>query len=106
MARTTIQKRIKRIVRSPRLLLITGTLLVLGATLLFANKGIWRHIALKHEVSERHEHLAVLTGEERELTGRVNLLRLEDAAMLERIARERYSMKRAGEIIYRTEGRN
>ncbi|GEM_PF-5640719 len=101
MARTPIKKRLKRILRSPRLLLITAILTVLGTTLLFANKGLWRHIALRHEISDRKEYLAKLQRDENEVNRRVNLLKLEDASMIERIARERYNLKRPGEIIFK-----
>jgi cell division protein FtsB len=84
-------------------MLISSILVVLSATLLFANKGLWRHITLRHEVSERKEQLAKLQTDE-ELVGRaVALLRLEDPSTIERIARERINMRRAGETIYRVQ---
>jgi cell division protein FtsB len=101
MARTSLKKRMKRILRSPRLLLITAILTVLSTTLLFANKGIWRHVTIRHEVSEKRTYLAHLQGDEESVTRGVNLLKLEDASTIERIARERYDMKRPGETIYR-----
>lgn len=100
MARTTIKKRLKRILRSPQSLLITGILTVLTATLLFANKGLWRNIELHREISSQRAQLAKLTTDEQNLTRQVNLLKLDDASTIERIARERYGMKRPGEIIY------
>ncbi len=103
MARTSIKKRAKRILRSPRYLLITGILFVLTTTLLFANKGLWRHITLRHEVADRREQLAKLESDEASVDRRVALLRIEDASTIERIARERYNMKRPGETIYREE---
>ena len=101
MARTSLKKKFKRILRSPRQLLITGILTVLSTTLLFANKGLWRHITLRHELSERTAYLARLQNDEEKVTRDVNLLKLEDASTIERIARERYDMKKLGETIYR-----
>ena len=101
MARTSIKKRAKRLLRSPRNLLITGILFVLTTTLLFANKGIWRHATLKHEIGERTAELTKLETEQASIERQVGLLRLEDVSTIERIARERYNMKRPGETIYR-----
>ena len=101
MAKQPLKKRLKKIIRNPRLLLITGVLGVLGATLLFANKGLWRHIALKHEINERKGRLAELAAQEEVVDRHIALLRMEDNSTIERIARERYSMKRPGETIYR-----
>ncbi len=86
--------------RSPRLLLITGILTVLSMTLLFANKGLWRHLELQHQISEREATLAKLKTDEESVSRNVALLKLEDASTIERIARERYGMKRPGETIY------
>lgn len=83
------------------MLLITAILTVLSATLLFANKGIWRHVTIRHEVSEKSAYLALLQNDEEKVGRAVNLLKLEDASTIERIARERYDMKRPGETIYR-----
>jgi cell division protein FtsB len=104
MARTTIKKRLKRILRSPRLLLITGILTVLTTSLLFANKGLWRHLEIRHQISERRTELAKLQTDEASITRTVTLLKLEDASTIERIARERYGMKRSGETIYKLSG--
>ena len=103
MARTSIKKRLKRILRSPRLLLISGILIVLSATLLFANKGLWRHLTLRHEVATRKEQLAKLQTDQEVVECAVTLLRLEDASTIERIARERLNMRRTGEVIYRAQ---
>jgi cell division protein FtsB len=100
MARTSLKKRLKRILRSPRSLLITGILTVLTTTLLFANKGLWRHLEIRHQVSDRRAQLAKLQLDEANVTRAVTLLKLEDASTIERIARERYGMKRPGETIY------
>jgi cell division protein FtsB len=101
VAKQPLKKRLKKILRTPRLLLITGVLTVLGATLLFANKGLWRHMSLKHEISERKGRLAILAAQEEVVDRHTALLRMEDNATIERIARERYNMKRPGETIYR-----
>src|SRR2546427_12898649 len=101
MARTPFKKRLKRIIRSPRLLLITAVLTVLSTTLLFANKGIWRHVTLRHELAGRREYFAQLERDEESVTRAVTLLKLEDASTIERIARERYNMKRPAETIYK-----
>jgi cell division protein FtsB len=103
MKKLGLKKKIKKILRSPKLLLISATILVLSATLLFANKGIWRHVALRTEVSKLAEHDAVLSKDEARLKSRVELLQAEDINFTERIAREKYHMKRPGEIIYREE---
>ena len=102
MASVSIKKRLKRILRSPRLLLITGILVVLSTTLLFANKGLWRHLSLSHDISVRNAEMEKLNSDEANVTRQVTLLRMEDASTLERIARERYNMKRPGETIYRS----
>jgi cell division protein FtsB len=81
-------------------LLITGILTVLTTTLLFANKGLWRHLEIRHQVSDRRAQLAKLQQDEANVTRAVTLLKLEDASTIERIARERYGMKRPGETIY------
>jgi cell division protein FtsB len=101
MARTSIKKRLKRILRSPRSLLITGILTVLVSSLLFANKGLWRHLEIRHEITQRRAQLAQLQTQEASVARAVSLLQLQDASTIERIARERYGMKRAGETIYK-----
>lgn len=95
------RKQIRKILRSPKLLLIAATILVLGATLLFANKGIWRHVMLRREVASLDERSKALDSEEKTLQDRVGLLDQGNAALIERIARERFHMKKPGEIIYR-----
>jgi len=102
VGKISLKKRAKRILRSPRLLLITGILTVLSMTLLFANKGLWRHLELQHQISERQATLAKLQGDEESVSRNVALLKLEDASTIERIARERYGMKRPGETIYQS----
>jgi cell division protein FtsB len=101
MAQTSVRKRLKKIIRSPRLLLITATLVVLSTTLLFANKGVWRHVKLRSQISSRQDDLSKLLAEESDIRRHVNLLRSEDPNTIERVARERYNMKKSGEIIYR-----
>ncbi|HET9135939.1 MAG TPA: septum formation initiator family protein [Candidatus Kapabacteria bacterium] len=101
MPKLRVKQKIKKILRSPKLLLIAATILVLSATLLFANKGIWRHIALRHEVNNLQEESNTLALEERGLTARVDLLTKEDPMVVERVARERYHLKRRGETVYR-----
>jgi cell division protein FtsB len=98
-----LKKRIRKILRKPKLLLLSSVLVVLTATLLFANKGIWRHVSLKSEISELQEVEAQMAVEEAHLKKQVGLLKSEDAATIERVARERYNMKKDGEIIYRLE---
>ena len=100
MARTPLKKRLKRILRSPRSLLITGILTVLTMSLLFANKGLWRHLEIRHQITQRRAELAKLQSDEANVNRAVTLLKLEDASTIERIARERYGMKRSGETIY------
>lgn len=103
MAKTTFKKRLKKVIRSPRLLFITGTLTVLTATLLFANKGLWRNLELRHQISDRKAHVAMLAADEERVSREVTLLKLDDASTVERIARERCGMKRPGEIIYKSQ---
>ena len=100
VGRTAVTKRAKKLLRSPRRLLITGILTVMGATLLFANKGIWRHLELSHQIAARQAALAKLHEQESSVLESVNLLKLEDASTIERVARERYGMKRPGETIF------
>lgn len=95
------RKQIRKILRSPKLLLISATILVLGATLLFANKGLWRHVILRREVASLDDRSKALDAEELKLQRRVALLDKGDPAVIERIARERFHMKKPGEIIYR-----
>jgi cell division protein FtsB len=102
VGKVSLKKRAKRILRSPRMLLVTGILTVLATTLLFANKGLWRHIELQHQISERRTTLAQLQSDEESVSRNVALLKLEDASTIERIARERYGMKRPGEMIYQS----
>jgi cell division protein FtsB len=102
VGKTSFKKRTKRILRSPRLLLITGILTVLSMTLLFANKGMWRHLQLRHAIAVQQATLAKLQTDEESVSRAVTLLKLEDASMIERIARERYGMKRPGETIYQS----
>ena len=99
----TLKKKIRKILRKPKLLLLSSVLVVLCATLLFANKGIWRHIALSTEISELNETEVVMLEEEKHLNEQVTRLKNEDAMTIERIARERYNMKKNGEIIFRKE---
>lgn len=76
---------------------------MLGATLLFANKGLWRHMSLRHEINDRKERLAKLQTQEEVVDRHIALLKMEDASTIERIARERYNMKRPGETIFRAQ---
>ncbi len=101
MPKFTLKKRIRKILKTPKLLLITATILVLSTTLLFANKGIWRHVSLRRDISALQSQDASLTDEEQKLQTRVDLLTKEDPTMIERIARERYHLKKHEEIIYR-----
>jgi cell division protein FtsB len=100
---SALKKRIRKVLRKPKLLLLSSVLVVLCATLLFANKGIWRHIALRSEISDLNEIEATMTTEEAHLNEQVARLKNEDAVTIERIARERYNMKKDGEIIFRLE---
>lgn len=104
MPKLALRKRLKKILKTPRLLLITATILVLSTTLLFANKGIWRHVALRRDVSNLQAEDRVLDNEESKLKVKVDELSKEDPNIIERIARERYHLKKPGEIIYRVDG--
>ena len=101
MPKLALKKRIRKILKTPKLLLITATILVLSTTLLFANKGIWRHVSLRRDISGLQSQDASLTDEEQKLQTRVDMLSKEDPTMIERIARERYHLKKRDEIIYR-----
>jgi cell division protein FtsB len=101
MSKLVLKKRIRKILKTPKLLLITATILVLSTTLLFANKGIWRHVSLHRDVSALRTQDASLDVEEQKLQARVDLLTKEDPTTIERIARERYHLKKRDEIIYR-----
>jgi cell division protein FtsB len=103
MPKLALKKRIRKILKTPKLLLITATILVLSTTLLFANKGIWRHVALRRDVATLTREDASLTSEEEKLQSRVELLSKEDPAIIERIARERFHLKKRDELIYREE---
>jgi cell division protein FtsB len=97
---STWKKGLKKILRSPVLLLITAIILVLAATLLFANKGLWRHIALRTEVSGLQQQRQRLAAQESSLQHSVQLLQSEDRSLIERIAREKYSMIGKNEHVY------
>lgn len=103
MPKLALKKRIRKILKTPKLLLITATILVLSTTLLFANKGIWRHVSLRRDVSNLQTEDASTVNEEKMLQARVDLLAKEDPTMIERIARERFHLKKRDEIIYRME---
>jgi len=103
MPKLALKKRIRKILKTPKLLLITATILILSTTLLFANKGIWRHVSLRRDVSNLTAQDSSLNIEEHKLQARVDLLTKEDPTTIERIARERYHLKKTGEIIYREE---
>lgn len=96
-----LKKRFKKVLRSPKQLLLAAVLIVLGATLLFANKGIWRHAQLRREVGQQEAVLAGYDLEEKGLQSRVDQLRSAEPLVIERIARERYQMRKPGETIYR-----
>lgn len=85
------------------MLLVTAIIITISTTLFFANKGIWRHIALRREVNTRQNESNALALEEKQLTDRVDLLTHEEPTITERIARERYRLKRPDETIYREE---
>ena len=103
MLKFALKKRIRKILKTPKLLLISATILVLSTTLLFANKGIWRHVSLRRDVSALQSQDVSLNTEEQKLQTRVDLLTKEDPTTIERIARERYRLKKRDEIIYRRE---
>ena len=100
---SALKRRIRNILRKPKLLLLSSVLMVLCATLLFANKGIWRHIALSSEISDLRDTESAMMIEEKHLQEQVERLKKEDPATIERVARERYNMKKDGETIYRLE---
>jgi cell division protein FtsB len=101
LAKKSIKSRIRKLLRSPKLLLIFSIILVLTATLLFANKGLWRHAKLRSEISSQQAKQKQLDDEQKILSKQVDQLKSEDPATIERIAREKYNMKRPGETIYR-----
>ena|ERR1051325_6684670 len=103
MPKLALKKRMRKILKTPKLLLITATILVLSTTLLFANKGIWRHVSLHRDVTNLRAEDASLDNDEAKLKVKVGALEKEDPNMVERIARERYHLKKSGEIIYREE---
>jgi cell division protein FtsB len=101
MRKINLKQRLKKILRSPKLLLIAAIVLTISTTLLFANKGIWRHVSLRRDVAALTNEQSQLLVQERELASRVDFLTREEPTMIERIARERYHLKRGGETIYR-----
>jgi len=103
MLKLALKKRIRKILKTPKLLLISATILVLSTTLLFANKGIWRHVALRRDVSNLGTENDALDTEEAKLKTKVDALAKEDPNMIERIARERYHLKQRDAIIYRAD---
>ena len=102
---TTLKKRMRKLLRSPKLLLIISVIVVLTATLIFENKGLWRHIQLQHEVGREEAKQQQLDSLEKSLSKQVGQLQKEDPPTVERIARERYGMKRPGEVIYRADSK-
>jgi cell division protein FtsB len=105
MAKTTLKKRLRKLLRSPKLLLIFSVIIVLAVTLVFENKGLWRHVQLQHEVNKQRSKEAELDTAEHNLSKQVDQLQKEDPATIERVARERYGMKRPGEVIYRADSK-
>ena len=101
LAKKTFQKRLRTLLRSPKLLLIFGIIVMLTATMIFANKGLWRHVQLRREISSEQEKQAKLDTTEKSLRKQVDQLQKEDPTTIERVARERYGMKKPGETIYR-----
>src|SRR5687767_5310155 len=101
MARLTLMKRFRKLLISPKLLLICSTLIVLATTLVLSNKGLWRHLQLRNDIRIASAHDAIISEQEAELKAQVALLRNEDPTTIERIARERYNLKKPGETIYR-----
>ena len=67
MPKLALKKRIRKILKTPKLLLITATILILSTTLLFANKGIWRHVSLRRDVSSLQKEDGTLDNEEAKL---------------------------------------
>jgi cell division protein FtsB len=93
-------KRLRKVLRSPRLVLIAAILTVLTTTLLLSNKGLWRHAKLRHEIAKQEDILNAVTTEEARIGKHVALLQAEDPGTIERIARERYRLRRPGEIVF------
>ena len=103
MAKIALKKRLRKLLRSPKLLLIFSIIIVLAITLVFENKGLWRHVKLKQEVSGQETKLRELDEQEKSVAKQVDKLQKQDPTTVERIARERYGMKRPGETIYRAD---
>ena len=103
MAKIALKKRLRKLLRSPKLLLIFSIIIVLAITLVFENKGLWRHVKLKQEVSGQETKLRELDEQEKSVAKQVDQLQKQDPTTVERIARERYGMKRPGKTIYRAD---
>lgn len=66
----------------------------------FSNKGLLQHIHLRKERAETQEKIRVVQEEQLRLQ-RLSQALDNDAAMIEKVAREKYGMIREGETVYK-----
>lgn len=74
------------------------TLFLAGVVFLFFNEtGIFKYIKLRKEVNTLNEHIGRLQLQNKSLKAEIDSLQRKVPAKIEKVAREKYGMKRAGE---------
>ena len=82
-----------------RRLLLLGLALVVGWLAFFDSHSLWRRVSYSHEVKVLEAENAALGAQNADLVRRLDA-GLSDA-LVERVAREQYGMRRPGETVYR-----
>jgi cell division protein FtsB len=90
----------KKLLRSPRRVIVALGACLLLFYMLFNNKGIIKRIQLERDATVMAEKVATAKEETKALIAQINALEKEKK-IIERIARERYGMIREGETVYR-----
>ncbi len=94
------ENRVKRILRQPRILVIILVGTLLGAYILFNNKGVVTRIRLEMVQKETAEKVRLAEEQTKQLQTQLKALE-GDKKTIEKIARERHGMARDGETVYR-----
>ena len=87
--------------RLRRRLALAGVLGLILWVAFFDSHSVWRRASYAHELDQLTEENATLEAENDALDAQ--LRRGLDDATVERVAREQYGMRRAGERVYRVE---
>lgn len=89
----------KKFISNPVNLILTGILLAILFSLLFAEKGLVKRVKIEIEIKKLKKAIEMLEKENAEL--RHKIYKLETNPMeIERIAREKYGMAREGEEVF------